>query len=106
MPDTPSSEPQRPTESASAHAATSSTPSTEPDAARHAAATDVLLPDEQEMAPPHGLAAARLDSESGEPGIPPVLDGGRAGSYTVERRLGKGGMGEVYLARQAGARGF
>ena len=40
---------------------------------------------------------SNLDDAQAEP---------RLGRYTVLRRLGKGGMGEVFLARQTGARGF
>ncbi|MFC4495346.1 serine/threonine-protein kinase [Streptomyces ovatisporus] len=36
--------------------------------------------------------------------VGPAVHGGRIGSYAVERKLGEGGMGSVYLARSRGGR--
>ena len=104
MPDTPHSEPPSVDTGASAEAEASPRdplvpPSVQPDASPHSADTDVLLSNEVETAEPRGLPES-------ERAMGTVLDLGKAGAYTLEQRLGRGGMGEVHLARQVRARGF
>jgi len=106
MPDTPHSKPHSvdtgtPADAESSCEATSSPQSARPDASSPPTAdTDVVLLDEMETAEPRGLLP------ESEPAVGTVLDFGEAGAYTLEQRLGRGGMGEVYLARQVGAAGF
>ena len=103
MPDTPPSEPgstPRPLQpdvdtGASADEGTSG----EVDLPSSAAGADALLPNEPDTAGPReppGAAAAHEEEDF--PGVGSVLDFGDAGAYTLEERLGRGGMGEVFLA--------
>ena len=49
----------------------------------------------------HQETSAFLETPAQIPAPPADLTGRTIGSYTIERRIGAGGMGEVYLARDA-----
>ncbi|MBS2027486.1 MAG: protein kinase [Deltaproteobacteria bacterium] len=49
---------------------------------------------------PMGRIPARRDGQSGPPGQDELTQSRTLGGYEIKRRLGQGGMGTVYLARQ------